>query len=433
MDRFLVISSDCHAGLPPEQYREYVDPQHRETFDLALPIQKHMMEEASRQFLIADINAEWRKGREELLTGAWDHEQRIKVLDGDGIAAEIIFPDGITEMNAPPFGGGFAMPAEGVVAELPWEGCRAHNRWLAEFVSMAPERRVGCACIPIFWDVEEAVKEIRWARESGLRGLIFPVAWGKQPPYHDTRYDPIWAVCQELELPIHYHSGLAPTEDYFGPLGPHAAGEATNNRPGAVGIYISEVCWYNVRPLTFMLWGGVFERFPKLRYILTESGCAWAPGLMRQMDGIHMGMKMGMMGEVDFANSKTLKEPPSFYAKRNCWYGASFPSPQDLAGRDYVGVDHILWGNDYPHYEGCYPYSRENMRLAFSDIDENEVRMMLGENAAKLYGFDLAALRPRAEELGITPELVRVPLDEIPDSGCPTFQMAKFERQGMPV
>jgi hypothetical protein len=68
------------------------------------------------------------------------------------------------------------------------------------------------------------------------------------------------------------------------------------------------------------------------------------------------------------------------------------------------------------------------MRFAFSDIDETEVRMMLGENAAKLYGFDLEALRPTAERLGITPELVREPLDEIPaDSTCITFMRARAE------
>jgi hypothetical protein len=94
-----------------------------------------------------------------------------------------------------------------------------------------------------------------------------------------------------------------------------------------------------------------------------------------------------------------------------------------------VGLDRILWGNDYPHYEGCYPHSRENMRLAFSDVDPAETRMMLGENAAKLYGFDLEALAPLAEKVGITPGIVSVALDEIPDSPCPTFQRARFERR----
>jgi predicted TIM-barrel fold metal-dependent hydrolase len=177
-----------------------------------------------------------------------------------------------------------------------------------------------------------------------------------------------------------------------------------------------------------LILGGVFERFPRLRYILTESGCAWAPGLLRRMDGVHMSMRAGATGEIDFSRSFVLPEPPSFYARRNCWYGASFPSPRDVAGREVVGVDHILWGNDYPHYEGCFPHSRENMRLAFSGLDPGEVRQILGENAARLYGFDLEALRPLAERVGITPELVATPLDEIPDSSCPAFQMARYER-----
>jgi hypothetical protein len=94
-----------------------------------------------------------------------------------------------------------------------------------------------------------------------------------------------------------------------------------------------------------------------------------------------------------------------------------------------VGVDRILWGNDYPHYEGCYPHSRENMRFAFADVPEKQVRMMLGENTAALYGFDLDALRQVAIEAAITPELVREPLDEIPaDSTCITFQRARAEK-----
>jgi hypothetical protein len=68
------------------------------------------------------------------------------------------------------------------------------------------------------------------------------------------------------------------------------------------------------------------------------------------------------------------------------------------------------------------------MRLAFADVDPRDVRRMVGENAAALYGFDLEKLRPAAEKLAITPELVSTPLDVIPDSTCHTFQMARYER-----
>jgi len=74
MNRHLVISSDCHAGLPPEQYREYCDPKYRDAFDIALPIQNQKVQEASKKFMVADINAAWREGRDEALSGAWNHE-----------------------------------------------------------------------------------------------------------------------------------------------------------------------------------------------------------------------------------------------------------------------------------------------------------------------------------------------------------------------
>ena len=102
---------------------------------------------------------------------------------------------------------------------------------------------------------------------------------------------------------------------------------------GADALWVLEMPFMVQRGFTQLILGGVFERFPGLRFILTESGCAWAKPLLRRMDGVHMGMKMGMMGEVDYSGSQALKEPPSFYAKRNCWYGASFPHPTDVAGR----------------------------------------------------------------------------------------------------
>ena len=55
MDRHLVISSDCHAGLPPERYRDYLDERYRAAFDQALPIQLQLTREAAKKFLVADI------------------------------------------------------------------------------------------------------------------------------------------------------------------------------------------------------------------------------------------------------------------------------------------------------------------------------------------------------------------------------------------
>ena len=84
-----------------------------------------------------------------------------------------------------------------------------------------------------------------------------------------------------------------------------------------------------------------------------------------------MGMKAGAIGELNYGDqSWVLSEPPSHYARQNVWYGASFPSKADLAGIEEIGVDKVLWGNDYPHYEGTFPYNLESLRLTFSDVPE---------------------------------------------------------------
>ena len=106
MSRYLTISSDCHAGLPPEQYREYLDPKHRDSFDSSLAAELAQREAMSKLFLVDEFNVGWKEENWTGLTGAWDHARRIEMLDGDGVAVEVIFPDGITEMNMPPFGAG---------------------------------------------------------------------------------------------------------------------------------------------------------------------------------------------------------------------------------------------------------------------------------------------------------------------------------------
>ena len=107
---------------------------------MALPMQKAVTDKFEHMFLVKEANEQWRSGVEAQLTGAWDYERRLEVLDGDGIAGEIVFPDGITEQNAPPFGAGLALPTEGIMPELQWAGARAHNRWLAELCARDPVR-----------------------------------------------------------------------------------------------------------------------------------------------------------------------------------------------------------------------------------------------------------------------------------------------------
>ncbi len=401
---YVAITGDTHGGAQIDTYREYLDPGDRADFD--------SWRGAYRNPSKGHIGGKKTKN--------WDSAERRVDLEGDGIVGEVIFPN-----TVPPFYGKafhVSPPPRPEQYERWRAGTRAHNRWLVEFCAEEPERRAGIGPIHLN-DLDDAIEDVQWIAEHGLRGgVLLPLPAPDDShlkPLNSPDYDRLWAAIQDCDLVINQHSGQG------------SPGYGSDQ--GADALWVLEMPFFIQRGYCQLILGGVFERFPKLRFILTESGCAWAPGLLRRLDALHVGMKMGMMGEVDYSKAKTLTEPPSFYARRNCWYGASFPSPQDVKGREVVGVERILWGNDYPHFEGCYPYSRENMRLAFSDVDPTEVRMMLGENAAALYGFDLEALRPVAGGLGITPALVSQPLDEIPESGCPTFQRARFERQRAPA
>ncbi len=140
-------------------------------------------------------------------TRNWDDDRRNGDLDAEGVAAEVVFPN-----TVPPF-----FPTGVVIApaptpeELPLRlaGIRAHNRWLADFVAAYPDRRCGQAQI-FLNDVDEAIKDVRWCKAHGINGVLLPGVSPDTPwiePLSSPVYDPLWAVCQELGMPITHHAG----------------------------------------------------------------------------------------------------------------------------------------------------------------------------------------------------------------------------------
>lgn len=399
-ERYLVISSDGHAGPRPEIYRDYLDPEFREEFDVQHKARLQALARAGERLEMAAESAKWAEEKAEGLAGAWDSERRIEVLDGDGIAAEILFVDGLTEQNSPPFGGDLGLMPTGVVPELQWAGARAHNRWLAEFVAMAPERRLGLALIPPFWGVDVAIKEIEWARQHGLGGIMLPHMWTGQDAYHHPKYEGLWAACEDNEMVIHFHSGAAPMQEYFGAalFDPQARTEDVQEMPGALGIYVTEVAWWLTRPLVFMIWAGVFERHPKLKTVVTEGSTIWVPELLQLMD--HRYAEHHFTAKLGTGYRKHLKMKPSEYFRRNIRVGSSAMSRREAEMRHEIGLETIMWGTDYPHPEGTWPITRKIMIDTFRGLPEDEIAAMLGGNAAEFYGFDVEKLAPLVERIG---------------------------------
>ena len=385
---YVIVSADSHAGLPTEDYRAYLSSAVHPQFDEFLSERAAALEASTRLGVRnEDYAKQWFEEHEEALRSGWDAGRRDLELDGDGVAGEVVFPDAdaVESRTCVPFGAGLGLSGD-MDPVLGLAGAQAHNRWLADLCSNSPERRKGVALVPITAPMPEVLAEIRRIKADGLGAVMIQAMWMNQTPYHDRKYDAVWALCEEMDLPIVTHSGPAARSEY----GDH------------LGIYVTEVTWWPARPMWFMLWSGVFERFPKLKFGVTEAGCWWLPALMWFWDRLFLGQKgTEKLGKDPFKGAVSM--PPSEYIDRNCFIGASNTKRRELGMRYEIGVDNILWGNDFPHPEGTWPHTRSWLQKTFHDIPIDETRRMVGLAAAEVYGFDLAALQPHADRIGPTP------------------------------
>jgi predicted TIM-barrel fold metal-dependent hydrolase len=385
--RYLVISSDTHAGPPAERYRDYLDPKYRDAFDEDLRLVKEMSRARSDLTQAGDFEAKWLAetgdgGRR----ASWDPSARDAELDKEGVVAEVIFPDAdvLGGAASAPFHAGLGSAGD-LDGELVMAGAVAHNRWLEDLCSSSPERRCGVATVPILHDIPAAVREIERLAAAGFRAVMIPTVWVDKPSYNDLRYEPVWSACENHAMVVHIHSGGASRD---------LAVEA----PGLIAIYATEAWWWAARPLWVMLWGGVFERHPKLRFAITEDGAWWIPGIVQRMDekfvGFHNTEKMGN------AFRQTISQKPSEFFGTNIFVGASTPSREEVEQRHKIGVDAFMWGNDFPHPEGTWPHTRQSITESFCDVPTGEAERMLGLNAAAVYGFDVKRLSHLAAEIG---------------------------------
>ncbi len=348
----------------------------------------------------------------------WDSPRRLQHLEQDGVVAEVVYPN-----TVPPFYPAAVLSApHPAPADYPlrWAGLQAHNRWLVDFCNEVPGRRKGLAQV-FFNDVDAAVKEIHWAKEHGLAGILIPGDHHKNlVQLYEPRLDPIWAACAELSMPIHRHgSNVADANEEGGPSAP------------ALGTYEAMYHSY-LRALPHMTIGGVFHRHPDLKLVFTEGRSGWVPTILQKLDAYYK--VASTEGTIPFAvGNPAIKDHemlPSEYFQRNC-YIASFLTAGDMdIYNDIGGADHIMWGSDYPHHEATWPNSTIALRMNFHDIPEDDVRKMTSATAAGLYGFDLDFLQPLADKFGPSVETLRrpVPQDEVPwPSMCPTFQPSEFE------
>ena len=404
IDRYVIISSDTHAGGEIRQYKNYLDRRWHDEFDTWADTLNSPFAEL-RDPDYARLN--------------WDSAFRMARMDQQGVAAEIIFPN-----TLPPFFDTMChlsgVPRTQPELDRRWAGLQAHNRWLVEFCAEEPQRRRGIIQL-LPNDVQAAVEETRWAKDSGvIGGVMLPAVPPNHPvePYFHSRYEPLWAVCEELAMPIHQHQGTG---------SPDAAGD----EPVSTPIWFIELELWTRRTMTHLMAGGVFDRHPDLKVVWTEFwGISW---VLDELHRIDKGLKIvqrryaGDPAILNFSSvfasdvTDNLQLSPSEYFARNCYLGASLLPRHEVECRHAVGVDRIMWGNDFPHPEGAYPYTLEALQATLFDVPVDECRQMLAGVASNVYAFDMHALAEVASRIGPRVADVHTPLSVVPVTTSEAF------------
>jgi predicted TIM-barrel fold metal-dependent hydrolase len=415
--RYVVISTDGHCGADLLGYKPYLERRYHADFDVwaaqfADPWDAVDQAADERRIGVASYTDSYN----------WDGPRRSAHMDSQGIAAEVLFPN-----TAPPFYPTNSISAPGPRDAHEYEyrsaGLRAHNRWAADFCAEEPKRRGGLAQFFIN-DVDDAVAEIRWAKEAGFLGVLLPGDHVLQTcNLYYPKYEPIWEVCEELDIPLHRH-GVLPTEaatDEAGPASP------------TIGML--EAGFFATRPVTHLVMSGVFDRHPNLKFVMTENSAVWSIERRMFLDQWYDSSSTpGTLAAIFGADvlAKLSKRPSEFIAS-NVYFG-TFLTDQDMEMRHEIGVNQMMWGADFPHHEGTSPFTVKALRRNFAGIPESDVRAILTETAVEVYGFDLPALEKVAERIGPTVAELDTELsaDEIPsfpeESMCPTFSSAPRRR-----
>jgi predicted TIM-barrel fold metal-dependent hydrolase len=428
---YLIMSTDAHAGPSPERdLRSYCPTKYLADFDdycrQARTGYEKILAAVAAGRAGDKVNPTLRELGAEATArcieceGHSDPQARLRHLDEEGIAADVVFAGGQNFQDLPFMGKGWSAGSSRYNGELRSAAGKIWNRWLADYVSVAPNRLVGVLQTAV-WDVETAVREIQWGVERGLRAVNLPAPRTDFAPYTSPIYEPLWQICAENGAVLMTHS--AGGEE---PLG-------MNDRRGRF-LQIAENQWLGNRGLAQLIFGGVFHRHPNLRFVLAEQRVDFAPDLLRHLDSCYdtgiRGDKTGGgilpaspfiyeptdIDRDDPASGEALPKSPSEYWRSNCYLSGSFLAPYEVAQREQVGLGNLMWGSDYPHTEGTWPYTREALRHTFSGVPEDEARLILGETAVAVFGLDRSALVPIAQRIGPTPSEVATPLtpDELP-------------------
>lgn len=410
-DRLLVVSGDGHVAPPLEHFREYCPKRYLGDFDEFARAYAEGRIEGFGEVVSAQTSEAMEDGFKQALenlvaqeTIHYDPHAVLEIMDSDGIAAETFYHGSFNRSPIPflgraIFGAGQPYIDEPRYYELAAAGVRIYNRWLADaFCSADPGRLIGLAHLPM-WDPQLAVAEVEFAHSVGLRGVNFPAPRPGIPDFNELVWEPFWTTVEAYDMSLNTHGGST------------LAAKDLANYTGvdAFMVMTFDNIVFSRRGLPFMIYGGVFERHPGLRLIFSEQPSEWVESTLNDMDGLWGWSRI----------KPTIPRKPSEYFAENCYVCVSFMSNREAKAAVEQGhVANTLWGRDFPHLEGTWPYTSLALRKTMEGIPTDAIQRMLGQNAVRAFGLDAAKLAGVAARIGPRLSDVTIPIrdGELPEA-----------------
>jgi predicted TIM-barrel fold metal-dependent hydrolase len=406
MRKVSIVSADGHAVMPVERWSEYLEPAFHEHLprllaDQAanersmLPLNDALMAPAMD---VLDADGVYRA---EQWRGAWDADVRLAELDREGVAAELVYHGFFRTADL-----GFSVMNDTYPAPLVDAGARAHNRWAHDTFGAHGDRLLLVGAMGAATDLDATIAEIGWIAEHGFLGTYAPGFLGVPglPALDDPHWDRFWAACVDGDITLVVHAGYGMAQGYaFEHITQaiekvDAVGGSDMDLVVALasGLFSSKFFadLGHRRAMWRMMYGGVFDRHPGLKLLMTEVRADWLPDVLQRLDAAYD----------EHRDDIPSKRKPSEWWESNCLAGVSFMHEAEVEMRDEIGVDGMCFGRDYPHAEGTWPNTHDYLRALFAGVPERDARKILGENAIRFFGLDPAKIGAIAERVGPTIE-----------------------------
>lgn len=281
---------------------------------------------------------------------------RIRDMDRDGLAAEVLYPTAALKLYR-------------LDQEIQEAAFRVYNDWVADYAKGAPERLIAVPMLCMY-DLDQAIAELKRCYDMGMQGaLIWQVPDPKLPLTSDY-YDPFWAVAAEMKAPVSMHILTGHSYDQTKVKGHERARLSVNQKTNDA-----------INCMHDMVWSGVFERHPTLKMVIVEAEIGWMPFIQQQWD--YYFARHGARPGYNYAISRK----PSEICAEHVY--ATFMD--DVVGSYLLahwGQTNCMWSSDYPHKNTTWPDSKAFIAQQIGGLPKDRQERLVNKNVIELYGLD---------------------------------------------